>query len=263
MSVQKCDTLRILWLEDCPDEIAHLQSAVCEEFHAVIDVAKTPLEAAQYLTENNYHLFLLDIEMTGKRITGIQFAEQIRRMPQYATTPILFLSVYTHCSRRVLNAILHAHFLSKPISEKDLILQIGAVLGFSDYLNEYYRLPALILPTSSKASIEINPIEISYIHFINHQIMVQMTDSRQITINRKVCPFQSIVEQIKQRNLDSLLRQIYRSIIVNVDQIQTVTVCGNAASVYLFQDSEAKPLGIRYRKNLSEYLPERSIARDL
>jgi len=62
-----------------------------------------------------------------------------------------------------------------------------------------------------------------------------------------------LVEQIK-KDPGNVLRQIHRSIIVNVDQIKCVETQKKVGFVLLFNDPTPKPLGIRFRRNISDLI---------
>ena len=246
---------RILYFEDHLDEIAQFLPKICDQFHASVDLAKNFQQANEFLQTNRYDLFLLDIEIDGTRATGIQFAEQLRKDPRYIATPIIFTSMHTHHSHRSLSNLRHIAFLSKPFTQDQLLMQIGVALESPEYLKYYYQPPYLQLPVSNRAIVEIDPTEISFIQFADNQLTFQYINGEQLFISRRIYSFQEILQQIEELHID-FLRQIYRSIIVNIKQIQNVQLGKNIASVFLFHDETPKPLAYRYRHNLAEYLKE-------
>ncbi len=254
--------LRILYLEDHPHEIEQLLPEVQARFHAEVDLAENFEQAHACLQTGRYDLFLLDIEIDGSRVTGIRLAEKIRQDPRYVTAPIIFTSMHTHHSHRLLSTLQHISFLAKPFTAEQLCLQIGVALGLPEYLENYYRPAPLRLPISHHSAVEVEPDEIAFIEFSGGRLILQYINGEQLTVSRKFCSFGEVLRQIDELQL-TFLRQIYRSIIVNVDQIRTVEVEKNTAFVWLFHDDTPKPLAYHYRKNIAEYLPEGGAAHEL
>lgn len=253
--------LRMLSFEDHPDEILPMLPALRERFGAKVDLAENFEQAQAYLSDRRYDLFLLDIEIDGSRVTGIRLAEKIRQDPGYAAAPIIFTSMHTHHSHRLLSALQHVSFLAKPFTAEQLFLQIGVALGLPEYLENYYRPAPLRLPLSAHSAVEVEPDEIAFIELSGGRLILQYINGEQLTVSRKFCPFGEVLRQIDELQL-TFLRQIYRSVIVNVDQIRTVEMRKNTALVWLFHDDTPKPLAYHYRKNIAEYLPEGGTAHD-
>jgi len=243
----------ILWLEDN-----------CEAFVALLSETKKTLNAKIYTTNafetakelsvtNAIDLFILDIELEGERYTGIQFAEWIRAHEAYANAPILFVSMHSHFSYRVLNRHRNCSFLKKPFQTDDFILQCGVLLGIDKYFQLFYQDSIITIPVSKQTQIEIHPQNISFIDINNGQLSIQYTDGK---LEHFICSsgtFKSLVEQIK-KDPGNVLRQIHRSIIVNVDQIKCVETQKKVGFVLLFNDPTPKPLGIRFRRNISDLI---------
>ena len=132
-------------------------------------------------------------------------------------------------------------------------MHIGVALEWPEYLTRHYQYPSLRLPVSYNAMAEIDPVEISFIQYDRHQLVIQYINGQELAISRRNYSFQEALKQIQELHLD-FLRQIYRSIIINVDQIRSVQMQGTTAVVWLFDDQIPKPLSYQYRKNIAEYL---------
>lgn len=243
----------ILYLEDNPlclmDSFNELQKAI----NAKVFCAKNFDEADILLNSNRFDLFILDIEIKDSNKSGIHFAQKLRRTSEHSETPILFTSMYSHFSSYLLNQIKHCSFISKPINYSELLLQVGVLLGIPEFVKNYYSPQPLLIPTNSGYIIEINPSSISYIELSSDTLIIQDTNGETTKIKNHPGLFKNILNQINKSG-DRSLRQIYRSIIINVNQIQCIEIHKNTADVYLFGDSISKPLGNKYRDNILEFL---------
>jgi PleD family two-component response regulator len=72
-----------------------------------------PLKAFSLLAENNFDLVILDVDMPG--MDGIEFCKQMRALPRYADTPVIFVTqlkdLHTHAGATLSGG---NDFLTKP-----------------------------------------------------------------------------------------------------------------------------------------------------
>lgn len=248
-------TINILYMEDDletnPIDFSNIKGY--EKF--CFSVATNCEEARELIGKTKFDVFILDIEIKSSRESGIQFAEEIRIDPQYSSTPIIFTSEHTHYSFALLSYIKHSSFLSKPVQAEALIEQIYLMLNIPEYQRKYYSYETLMIPTASNAYLEIKPNQISYIEAIGKDLIIQYISGKTVRIPTKYGIFKNVTEQLKGRNV-ACLRQIHRSIIINIHQISDIFIEKNVGFVYLFAEEKPKPLGIRYRSNLSDFIKE-------
>lgn len=249
------EIINILYLEDdfksCPIDF----SSIRQHNRFKLSLAVNCEEARKLIRTTKFDLFILDIEIKTSRESGIQFAEELRMHSLYTSTPIIFVSIHTHYSSTLLTHIKNSSFLPKPIDTAILIEQICLMLNFPKYIKKYYSYESLIIPTASNAYLEIKPNQLSYIEAIGKDIVIQYINGKTIHLPSKYGIFKNITTQIQDRNIDCL-RQIHRSIIININQISKIHIEKNIGFVYLFADKDPKPLGVRYRYNLSDYIQE-------
>lgn len=219
--------------------------------HVKVLRAKNYSQALQVLSEHRFQLFILDIELKGERSTGIQFAEVIRTHPNYVCTPILFVSVHNHFSYMLLSRFQNSAFLRKPFSSEALIEQCGTLLNIPKYVQRHYQAPIFTIYVSKETQLELSPKTISYIEANNKILDIQYIDGRLEHFRCYSGAFKKLIQQIENSSA-CRLRQIHRSIIVNIDQIRYVEIQRNTGDVWLFNDDTPKPLGISYRHNISE-----------
>ena len=165
------------------------------------------------------------------------------------------MSIHTHFSYRTLSRFHNSAFLKKPFSADDLLLQCGVLLNIPEYVQNYYRAPVLTIPVSGQTKIEVAAQTVSYIEVNRKELTIQYMDGRLERFHCLSGAFKALLRQIGESTACPL-RQIHRAIVVNPDQIRKVEICGNTGSVWLFNDDNPKPLGIRYRHNLAEYVTD-------
>ena len=89
-----------------------------------VDVASKSSQSIEMAEANIYSLFLLDINL-GRGMNGINVLTEIRKMPKYATTPIIASTAYTMKGDK--ERLLQAGFddyISKPYTMHEIILKV-------------------------------------------------------------------------------------------------------------------------------------------
>lgn len=86
-----------------------------------------PFKALEKLRRNIYDIVLLDINLPG--MTGLALCEEMRRLPQHARTPVIFITSYAEFEPRA-RAILKAgdDLIGKPIMPVELTVKLIAQL---------------------------------------------------------------------------------------------------------------------------------------
>lgn len=236
-------------IEDLSSVFATIRKELCVDM-----ITATSYEAAkQLLGMSKIDAFVLDIELSDERSTGIQLANLIRSLPQYATTPIVFVSMYSHYSRRLLSTIQNSAFLTKPLRPQELLLTLGAFFGIAAYMHQAHTYEPFRIPIHKSGYMEIDPRDISFIEVNRNELTVQYIHGERVTVKCVHGCFKSILDQIEAGSVTHL-RQVYRSIIINIDQVKEIEFKGNIGSVTLFGDREPKPVGSMYKHQLSELL---------
>lgn len=243
----------VLCVDDHIEELSSLFVTVRQELGVDI-ITATSYEAAKRLLENSkIDAFVLDIELSAERSTGIQLANHIRSLPEYITTPIIFVSMYSHYSKRLLSTIQNSAFLSKPLRPQEFMNTLGFCLGIVEYVKQSRPHEPFRIPIQKSGYLEINPQDISYIEVNRNVLTVQYIRGETLTTKCANGSFKSILEQIEEHSITHL-RQIYRSIIINIDQVKEIDLKGNIGSVTLFGDPNPKPVGSMYQHHLDDLL---------
>ncbi len=218
-------------------------------------ITATSYEAAKQLLSAipKIDAFVLDIELSDERSTGIQLANHIRSLSEHTNTPIIFVSMYSHYSRRLLSTIQNSAFLTKPLRSNELLTTLGSFFGIADYMHQHQEYEPFRIPIHKSGYVEISPRDISYIEVNRNELTVQYIHGEAIMTKCVHGCFKTILDQIEAQSITHL-RQIYRSIIINIDQVKEIEFKGNIGTVILFGDPMPKPVGSMYKHQLSDLL---------
>ncbi len=243
----------ILCLDDHITELMPHLEALATAISAEVLTTQTAAQAIALADSCTVDLFILDIELGRQESSGLRLAQQWRLDERYRRTPILFISMYSHYSQYVLSTVEHGGFLSKPFSTEALTNKVGRLLGIERFLAQAYADVKLTVPTASGGFVEVDPYRVRCIELIRSELNVQYTDGQTMTFKSSHGCFKTLLADVERLGITHL-RQIYRSVIINVHQIRQLTLEKNRGEVLLFHDDIPKPVGNRYRDRLKEFL---------
>ncbi|MEY4387806.1 MAG: hypothetical protein RLY20_3089 [Verrucomicrobiota bacterium] len=99
-----------------------LTAAALRRAHLVARSTESPLEAIQLARKQRFDLFLLDIAMPD--LDGFQVCEQLRQLPEYRTTPIIFVTARGDFENRTKSVLSGGNdLISKPILPIELAVK--------------------------------------------------------------------------------------------------------------------------------------------
>lgn len=103
-----------------------------EDYGYKTESASNGEDAFEMLSENTYHLILLDINLPDT--TGFELCRELRRV---STVPVIFASARTELTDRITGLDIGGDdYLPKPYSMKELLSRVNALIrrsyGFSD-----------------------------------------------------------------------------------------------------------------------------------
>jgi len=82
-----------------------------------------PFESLKLLQANHYDLVLLDIDMP--KLTGFEVCEKLRALPQYKTTPVIFVTAHSNFGNRTQGVLSGGnYFITKPVDPLELALKV-------------------------------------------------------------------------------------------------------------------------------------------
>lgn len=83
-------SIRILYVEDFPDNADLLRAIVEAHSNYTMDIAATPAEAMEYVSAGEYALIILDIDLPD--VNGFELLTMIREHELHRDTPVMALS---------------------------------------------------------------------------------------------------------------------------------------------------------------------------
>ena len=88
-----------------------------------ITSVEDPFEGLKLLQNNRYDLVLLDIDMP--KLTGFEVCEKLRSLPQYKTTPVIFVTAHSNFGNRTQGVLSGGnYFITKPVDPLELALKV-------------------------------------------------------------------------------------------------------------------------------------------
>jgi CheY-like chemotaxis protein len=119
-------TARVLLVDD--DMVCNMANEVALK-RANYDTARATDggEALMLLSENDFDLILLDINMPG--MNGLEVCERLRRIPRHQNTPVIFVTLSSDFESRAQSMLSGGNdLISKPISPLELIVKATVFL---------------------------------------------------------------------------------------------------------------------------------------
>jgi CheY-like chemotaxis protein len=109
---------KILHVDD-EDEIRAQIALALETLHIPAAAAQTPKAGLQELAANRYDLLILDLQMPG--MSGFDMCAEVRNMPEYKTTPVMFVTGQATTEARAHSTLLGGNdFIAKPFMPSEI-----------------------------------------------------------------------------------------------------------------------------------------------
>ncbi|MGB7746436.1 MAG: response regulator [Verrucomicrobiia bacterium] len=101
----------------------HVIGSTLKRANLDISSVEDPLEGLRLLEASHYDLVLLDIDMP--KMTGFEVCEKLRRLPNYKTTPVIFVTAHSNFENRTKGVLSGGnYFIAKPIDPSELALKV-------------------------------------------------------------------------------------------------------------------------------------------
>lgn len=190
------------------------------------------------LTKSLFTLFLLDIQLTksqGDR-GGFFIAKELRSLPPYYRTPILFLTAISDYGNYALSQFHCYNYISKPYTPKDILLQIEQML-FTGYLEN-----AITIKDINRISHKIFVNEIIMVEAKNHTLIIHTLNDMYITREYTLEAFNKV--------LGKKFIQCHRKHIINTEFFQNydkVSKCVHVGNLWV-------PVGRTHYEELEIYI---------
>lgn len=114
---------RILLIDDDAD-LSYIIADMLESYGYVVTCVADSEAALELLSDNVYHLIVLDINLPG--MTGFELCRELRRL---STVPVIFASARTNETDRITGFDIGGDdYLPKPYSMKELLSRVNALI---------------------------------------------------------------------------------------------------------------------------------------
>lgn len=114
---------QILLIDD-DEDLSYIIKDMLESYGYTVATTLDGETALRLLSENTYHLILLDINLPG--MTGFELCRELRRL---STVPVIFASARTNEADRITGFDIGGDdYLPKPYSMKELLSRVNALI---------------------------------------------------------------------------------------------------------------------------------------
>lgn len=120
-------TVRVLVVDDEPDITSAMKIGL-QDYDFYVDVANDPVQVLKNYVQGSYDLLILDIKMP--KMNGFELYKEIQKKDSMVKVCYLTaFEVYYEEFKKAFPDIDITHFIRKPISMSDLVLQIRRLTG--------------------------------------------------------------------------------------------------------------------------------------
>ena len=233
----------ILIVEDNQNQLSMLTDTIKGEYPSwEVDSCYSYNDAMSLIknsvSSNPYTLFLLDVQLT-KHLTdrgGFQLAQEIRKMPVYYRTSILFLTGVIDEGVYALSNFHCYNYITKPYSGDDILNQLEQMV-ITGYLEKYFT-----VRDTNRIVHKIKIADIRYVHASRHLKTVFLNnchiDTREYSLDEL------------QTMSDGKLVMCQKSYLVNPDCISSFDKVTNSVII----DGVSIPIGKKYKDIMGNYI---------
>lgn len=207
----------ILIVEDNKKTLNALEQAISKiEKNIVVYKAETYEEACAVAFSKRIDVFVIDIILTTERpgdVSGIRFADLVRKHDRYMFTPIIFVTALTDPELYAYKELHSFGYLEKPFAMQQAVDLIEQALKYQTPQEEnpiiYLRKEGILYAIHSR--------KILYAEVKNHVLILHMEDEE------LEMPYITIKQFLKLMNQDLFL-QCSRSTVVNKRHIKYIDI---------------------------------------
>lgn len=235
----------ILLVED-DDAAAALIAKCIAGISSAHHLAAFPAAAAalSYAGENRVDLFILDIQLLDYR--GTELARQLREMPEYRFTPILFTTELSGEELSAYRDIKCYHFLVKPFTEAEFCQ------AFLDALELGSRLqtkPAVLRIEQKQFIFEYEYRQILYLESFGKRLVLHTVTDDGRVLSDPISGY-ALSKLLEMAGPERLI-QCHKSFLVNPARIYRVDK--GKRLLYLRGCEAAIPVGEKFQRNLPRH----------
>lgn len=234
---------QILLVEDdaaASELIQQYTEALCGKHQ--LTIFSTATEALNWSGEHSVDLFILDIQLPDYR--GTELGKQIRGMPQYRFTPILFTTELAGEELDAYRAIKCYDFLVKPFTQEQFTNALSAALD----MGRQMRKTAPVLRIEQKQFLyEYSLEQILYIESFGKKAVIHsMSQGTELT---DLISGYSLARLLEMAGPGNLI-QCHKSFLVN--PVYIAKMDKGSKTLWLKYGNDTIPIGEKYQHNLRE-----------
>lgn len=197
-------------------------------------------DAYQFAADNAVHLFIIDIQLVDYK--GTSLAKQLRGLPQYKFTPIVFATALASEELGMYRDVKCHSFLVKPFTKDEFIKAFCDALEMGSLMNG----PVKRLRIEQKQFIfEYEVSSIVYMESFGKRIVIH-TKNSDGTLGQDTISGYSLIKLLQLLSEDNFI-QCHKSYLVNRSCIRKVDKQNMAITL---MNGQTIPFGEKYRTNL-------------
>ncbi len=234
----------ILLVEDEPGAVALMRRYIEKESseHKLAAFAKAA-EALSFAEKSKVDLFILDIQLLDYR--GTELARQLRAMPEYRFTPILFTTELAGEELSAYREIKCYDFLVKPFAEAEFQKTFQAVLEMGEQIQ---TAPEILRIEQKQFLFEYEIRNILYIESFGKRLLIHTAQNGGSEVTDQISGY-SLSRLLSMVPRNRLL-QCHKSFLVNPVHIYKIDKANRL--LYLKDCKTAIPIGEKYQKAVFE-----------
>ncbi|MPW27327.1 response regulator [Alkalibaculum sp. M08DMB] len=196
--------------------------------------------ALEYSKNNIIHAFLLDIKLLD--YSGLTLGEQIREIPAYKFTPIVFITGLPTKEMIAFKELHSYDYLVKPFTEDDFKKTMEPIINF--YIRPVEKNQAKLQLKHKEIIYNFKQSDIVYVESKNKKLIV---NTQQETATVTGYTLKSIHKELEEKFI-----RCHKAYIINTDYIEKVDK--KNSNIYLVNSNDTIPLGRRYIQNFKGIL---------
>lgn len=246
-------TRYILLLDDDLIELNNTKSLIENDIPSIAVITTNSYEESIHYIDTynqNIEAYILDIELSDSKFSGIDVAKFIRNDPKKALVPIIFTTSYSHYGSGFLQEVHYYDFFVKPYDKKQLLKSIKGSLSLISK-NSCNAVNKLSIPLLYGSSLLLNFNDVTCIEINGKELSITNSLGKVEKYYVKYKTFSNIINYIAAHEELKNFIQIHRCIIINAERIKKIQKGKNIADIWLFNLNNSKPVGKTFLHQIS------------
>lgn len=198
-------------------------------------------EAYRYAKDETVELFILDIQLLDYKGTGL--AKQLRALPQYKFTPIIFASALAGEELTMYRDVKCHSFLIKPFTKNEFVKAFQDALEISNRMN---IAPKTLRIEQKSFIFEYEISKIVYVESFGKRVIIH-TNKDGHALNQDTISGYSLARLFESLSADNFI-QCHKSYLINRNYIKKINK--QDMTISLMRDDIKVPIGEKYRINV-------------